>query len=273
MANSNSTNYTSIQLLPEDQHFDGENYVSWKDTMLLTGRVKGLDLYWEGNVNIPSLNTPVPYSTLLSAVNDPSPNPLKYQLQELVAYLTIWNNIKNPSGLGIPLGKTSTELWSYLEREFLLVSHLARQHKEDNLCTYRYVNGVDGKITREGGYAEKIQLLQKAAVDAGAHIPDDQFITIFLDFFPCSPEWNVITGSLMAEKSFSLIVARLQDFYLQQVGKNTQIPAIQKHQHSKPWWTASLNLNRHSLYPMIYGEVESRPILCVLTPTALQKTK
>ncbi|KAF9265158.1 hypothetical protein L218DRAFT_957857, partial [Marasmius fiardii PR-910] len=66
------------------------------------------------------------------------------------AYLTIWNNIKNPSRLGIPSGKTSSELWQYLETEYLLVNALRD-------C--RYVDGIDGRISREGRYAEKMRLL------------------------------------------------------------------------------------------------------------------
>ncbi|KAF9254098.1 hypothetical protein L218DRAFT_975932 [Marasmius fiardii PR-910] len=195
--------------------------------MLPNGRIKGLDLYWEGKVNIPSPNTPIPYAAP-SAVNDPSPNPLEYSLRESVAYLTIWNNIKNPSGLGIPSGKTSSELWQYLETEYLLVSQLARQRKEDALRDCCYVDGIDGRISGEGGYAEKMRLLRKAAVDAGAHIPDERFITIFLDSFPRSAEWNVITGPLMMEKSFNIIVARLQDYHLRRVGENSRVPEVQK---------------------------------------------
>ncbi|KAF9260372.1 hypothetical protein L218DRAFT_962689 [Marasmius fiardii PR-910] len=97
------------------------------------------------------LNTPIPYAAP-SAVNDPSLNPLEYSLCKSVAYLTIWNNIKNPSRLGIPSGKTSSELWQYLETEYLLVSQLARQRKKDALRDCHYVDGIDGRISGEGGY-------------------------------------------------------------------------------------------------------------------------
>ncbi|KAF9263993.1 hypothetical protein L218DRAFT_842603, partial [Marasmius fiardii PR-910] len=161
-----------------------------------------------------------------TAVNDPFPNLLKYRLRECVAYLTIWNNIKNPIRLGIPSGKTSKELWSYLEKEYLLVSQLARQRKEDALRACQYVDGTDGKITGEGGYLEKIRTLRKAAVDYRAEISDSQFITIFLDSFLRTPEWSVITGSLM---TVNLIAARLQDIYLHRSGDGaSQTPSVQR---------------------------------------------
>ncbi|KAJ3759253.1 hypothetical protein EV360DRAFT_82284 [Lentinula raphanica] len=147
---STPSNYTTIQMLPEDQRFNGENFVSFKAIILPTGRLKGLHLYWEGKINIPkpetkpaeSKSTPSKSTTVSSsspdmpkttAINDPSPTLLEYELRESVAYLTLWNNIRNPDGLGIPHGLSSSALWTYLEMEFLKVTAIARQRKEDNL--------------------------------------------------------------------------------------------------------------------------------------------
>ncbi|KAJ3816512.1 hypothetical protein F5880DRAFT_1494211, partial [Lentinula raphanica] len=179
--------------------------------MLPTGRLKGLNLYWEGKVTKP--NTPSPYpSTIPTPINDPNPSPLEYELRESVAFLTLWNNIKNPDGLGIPHGMTSEKLWSYLEEEFQAVTSIARQRKEDNLRACRYVEGT--RIAGEGGYAEKMRVLLKEANDCGASISSTQFNTIFLDSFPRNPTWLVATGNLMGEKSFNVIVSRLEEYYL-----------------------------------------------------------
>ncbi|KAF9256059.1 hypothetical protein L218DRAFT_950288 [Marasmius fiardii PR-910] len=206
VANNTPSNYTNIGLLPEEQHFDGENYISWKDTMLPNGQIKGLDLYWEGKVHIPSPNTPTPYAAL-SAVNNPHPNPLEYSLHESVAYLTIWNNIKNPSSLGILSSKMSSELWQYLEKEYLLKEWMGRYLEK-------------GVMLKKCGFCERPLWMPG--------IPEEQFITVFLNSFPHSPEWNVITGPLMMEKSFNVIVAHLQDYHLCRAGGNSQVPDIQK---------------------------------------------
>ncbi|KAJ3832841.1 hypothetical protein F5878DRAFT_666203 [Lentinula raphanica] len=128
------SSYASIQYLPDDQRFNGENFVSFKEIILPTGRLRGLDLYWEGRVTNPH-NTPSPYiaPTNPAAVNDPNLTQLEYDLRESVAYLTLWSNIKNPDGLGIPRGLSSHALWDYLRMEFLQVATIARQRKEDNL--------------------------------------------------------------------------------------------------------------------------------------------
>ncbi|KAJ3833074.1 hypothetical protein F5878DRAFT_665978 [Lentinula raphanica] len=52
-----------------------------------------------------------------------------------------------------------------------------------------------------------------------------QFNTIFLDSFPRNPTWLVATGNLMGEKSFNVIVSRLDEFYLHMGGSPSGIPA------------------------------------------------
>ncbi|KAF9259812.1 hypothetical protein L218DRAFT_1056309 [Marasmius fiardii PR-910] len=199
MALSNSNNYTSIQSLPDDQKFNGENFVSFKSVILPTGRLKGLNLYWEDRIINPN-NLPTPYSstTAATAINDLHPSILEFEIRESVAYLTLWNNIKNPDGLGIPHGLTSKDLWKYLKDEFEQTSEISRQRKEDSLRASQYNEGM--KIAGEGGYAEKMRVLWKEANDCGANISSTQFITIFLDSFPRTTTWLVITGSLMGGK-------------------------------------------------------------------------
>ncbi|KAJ3765448.1 hypothetical protein FB446DRAFT_709452 [Lentinula raphanica] len=151
MAMSTPSNYTSIQMLPEEQKFNGENYVSFRAIILPTGRLKGLHLYWEGQVVVPDSSNPdttskpsassspeksaetASSSPAPTAINDPKPTMLEYEMRKPVAYLTLWNNIKNLDGLGIPHGLMSHKLWKYLKTEFQMVTAIARQWKEDNL--------------------------------------------------------------------------------------------------------------------------------------------
>ncbi|KAJ3973189.1 hypothetical protein EV361DRAFT_948120 [Lentinula raphanica] len=202
---STPSNYTSIQTLPEEQKFNGENYVSFKAIILTTGRLKGLHLYWDGKVTAQK-SQPLPQTSMSStsemptpnklipitstAINDSSPTELKYELRE-----------SNPDGLGIPHGLSSHELWKYLETEFQEVTMIARS-----------------KIAGEGGYAEKMRMLLKEANDCGAKITPTQFNTIFLDSFSRTPTWLIATGNLMGEKSFTVIVSRLEEYFLHMGG-------------------------------------------------------
>ncbi|KAJ3969905.1 hypothetical protein EV361DRAFT_997440 [Lentinula raphanica] len=107
---STPSNYTTIQMLPKDQKFNGKNYALFKAIILPTGCLKGLHLYWEGKINIPKDTTKPTTETTgesksqptSTAINNPSPMLLEYELRESVAYLTLWNNIRNPES---PFGK------------------------------------------------------------------------------------------------------------------------------------------------------------------------
>ncbi|THU99518.1 hypothetical protein K435DRAFT_658850, partial [Dendrothele bispora CBS 962.96] len=141
-----------------------------------------------------------------TAVNGPNPNKLEYPIRELVAYLTLWSNIKSPNALGLGTMKTSSDLWSHLEKEFMVVSKSSRKRKEDALHNCRYTGGG---ITGNGGYAEKIRALYKDATDTGATISDEQLITLFVDSFPRSPEWLPILAGLADESNFNVTANRL----------------------------------------------------------------
>ncbi|THU84776.1 hypothetical protein K435DRAFT_869920 [Dendrothele bispora CBS 962.96] len=183
-----SNNFTSIQELPDDEKFNGENFISWKESILRYGRLKGLDLYWEGKVSRPTMSG-ITVNLAATVVNDPNPNELEYPIRESVAYLTLWSNIKSPNTLGLGSKKTSHDLWTHLEDEY-----------------------TGGGITGDGGYAKKIRSLFKDAQDAGASISDEQLITLFVDSFPRSPEWLPILASLADESNFNITANKLQEF-------------------------------------------------------------
>ncbi|KAF9265249.1 hypothetical protein L218DRAFT_997750 [Marasmius fiardii PR-910] len=136
MALSTSNNYTSIQLLPDDQKFNGEE---------LCVVQSGHPSHWSTQRAQPLLG-----GLTATAVNNPRPNILEFKICESVVYLTLWNNIKNPDGLGIPHGLMSKDLWKYLEDKFEQMSEISRQRKEDSLRACRYNEGM--KIAGEGGY-------------------------------------------------------------------------------------------------------------------------
>ncbi|THU84271.1 hypothetical protein K435DRAFT_687880, partial [Dendrothele bispora CBS 962.96] len=171
------------------------------------GKLKGLDLYWEGKIATP-IDTGITIGLSPTAVNDRNPNQLEYPIRESVAYLTLWTNIKNPTSMGIASKKTSKELWGHLEKEYMAVSKMARKRREDKLRLSRYTSG---KVTGSGGYAEIFRGLYKEAVDAGAKIDEEQMLTIFVDSFPRGPEWATVLGSLADEDNFNVAAMRLQE--------------------------------------------------------------
>ena len=132
-----TNDYSNITILPENQWFDGENYVSWRDIMLMVGRIKGLDLYWEGKVIVPSepiLERPmIPKKPIPTAINDPFPSYLEYKLYESIAFITLWNNIKDPVGLGILVRGTLWQIRKHLKIRYQTVGYPTQQRREDAL--------------------------------------------------------------------------------------------------------------------------------------------
>ncbi|KAF5362642.1 hypothetical protein D9758_009556 [Tetrapyrgos nigripes] len=222
-----SSNYTTIHELPEDAKFNGENYMSWAELMLMRAQLKGLDLYWERQITIPTK----PSSTdilLPTPPNSETPNYLEYRIHEPVAYLTIWDNIKNPDALGFSGEKKSHELWDYLKKEYTLVSHLARQRREEALRSCKYTGG---EVMGDNGYVAKFRTLRKQATDVGAKIEDSQFLTLFLDSFPRTSEWIPTVGALLTDPSvtFNVAAGRLQEhFRLMGGGEGSGIEGLDK---------------------------------------------
>ncbi|KAK7468258.1 hypothetical protein VKT23_002767 [Stygiomarasmius scandens] len=182
-SNGNPSNYTTINHLPDDEKFDGENWVSWEESITRLGTRKGLQLYWKGDIVIPQHVEAgqIPNST---PVNDRNPNYFEYEIRENVAISTLLENIKNPSALGFDTkGKTSKDLWGWLKEEFESVSQLTRKFKEERLRVFKY-ESVGGTVIGEGSYTERWKRLWKEAKDAGVTISEEQAVVIYIDSFP-----------------------------------------------------------------------------------------
>ncbi|KAK7451112.1 hypothetical protein VKT23_012788 [Stygiomarasmius scandens] len=125
--------YISITHLPDDQKFDGENYISWREAMLQLGTRKGLEVYWRGNIVDPM--PPEEGETVKSTpINDFHPNYYEISICGSVAIATILENIKNPNALRWDgKDKKSSDLWEWLEMEFKSISALTRKTKEEAL--------------------------------------------------------------------------------------------------------------------------------------------
>ncbi|ESK86409.1 retrovirus-related pol polyprotein [Moniliophthora roreri MCA 2997] len=80
----------------------------------------------DGNITMtspPLISTPI---------NDQCPNHLEYEQREAVAFNTLWDNIKNPSSMGFSSGgKTSAELWLWINTEYHMISCLTHKSKEE----------------------------------------------------------------------------------------------------------------------------------------------
>ncbi|KAE9384806.1 hypothetical protein BT96DRAFT_1007715 [Gymnopus androsaceus JB14] len=176
-----------------------ENYKGWKQQMLIQGKPRGLDIYWNGTASAtaPTSTTSTSatgiitttISTEKSAINDLHPSTLEFELRESVALSSILGNIIDIDSAGIDNTWASNVVWTYLEKQYGQPSNRMRTIAERELTNVRFINGT--KVAGEGGYIEKLRSLRKRANDAGSMIDNSRFIVILLDSFPES--WDVIT--------------------------------------------------------------------------------
>ncbi|KAE9402225.1 hypothetical protein BT96DRAFT_1088234 [Gymnopus androsaceus JB14] len=184
-----------------------ENYKGWKQQMLIQGKPRGLDIYWNrtASATAPTSTTSTSatgittttISTEKSAINDLHPSTLEFQLRESVALSSILGNIIDIDGAGID------DTW--LEKQYGQPSDCMRTIAERELTNVRFINGT--KVAGEGGYIEKLQSLRKRANNAGSMIDNSRFIVILLDSFPES--WDVITTPLYKETNLTTIITDL----------------------------------------------------------------
>ncbi|KAF5333042.1 hypothetical protein D9758_017295 [Tetrapyrgos nigripes] len=167
----NPSNFTTIQELPDDAKFNGENYVSWKESMEMRGKLKGLHLYWEGQVTEPKDLT-VPEDKLQpTPVSSRKPNYLEYEIRESVAYLTIWDNVKNPDSLGYSGGKKSNELWKFLADEYTL-EHMRLMGGSGGGGSIQGLDKTKALQAQVLELTEKVNALQTSRKGSGPANPD-----------------------------------------------------------------------------------------------------
>ncbi len=188
--------------LEDDEKFNGENWAAFELAMLTEGNTRGLVNYWENKITIPGTTIAAQPNT---PMNSTTPNQLEYIQRESVALASIIRNVKDVYGFGLNPLEPSHKAWAHLKAEYGAYSDLIRSRREKTLKAMVYEEGE--KVSGDGGYIEKMRKLRKEANDAGANINDDQFKTTLLDSFPES--WDSVVSTLYAEKSLTVITARL----------------------------------------------------------------
>uniref|UniRef100_A0A0W0EZX5 Putative retrovirus-related pol polyprotein n=1 Tax=Moniliophthora roreri TaxID=221103 RepID=A0A0W0EZX5_MONRR len=146
-------------------------------------------------------------------INDRRPNHLEYEQWEAVAFNTLWDNIKNPSSMGFSSGgKTSAELWLWINTEYHTISRLTCKSKEEKWWGLRYKD-FGGPVTGENGYYKKWKSARKEAEDAEVIVTNGLSIMVFVDSFPATLKWIPATSSLLSENNLRVTAARLQEHY------------------------------------------------------------
>ncbi|KAG6858585.1 hypothetical protein C0991_001613, partial [Blastosporella zonata] len=87
---------------PDDQQFDGDNYIAFRDRALLAARARGALNYLNGTITKPS--PPSPGTTTTTTESTPwtshTPSLEEWEVRDAWALSLLIYNTKNPVGLG-----------------------------------------------------------------------------------------------------------------------------------------------------------------------------
>ena len=134
-----STRGASPPLFPDNEKFDGMNWIAWSENILIAAHMRGASGYLNGTIKQPSTirsGTSTPLPTTLAVTSLPAPitttsatSETNTKWQSLTPSEDEWEtkdnwvkglliyNMKNPIGLGIKIKGTAAEAWmSYIEQ-------------------------------------------------------------------------------------------------------------------------------------------------------------
>ena len=206
-----STNSSNPPTFPEEVHFDGTNYLTFKSRVLIAARARGAQGYLDGSIIKPKVTVDEDNK---DRKEDPkaeykptkwsSKNPSLEEWEERDAWTLglITYNTKNPVGLGIHMDGTAAEAWKALTDNYGVFSEIAAMNAEKRLRATEFTDGMDFLK-----HVEDMREKWRSAVERGAKVDDATFCTILMASLPES--WNAIVVGCYSMKETKDIIAAL----------------------------------------------------------------
>lgn len=128
-------------VFPDAKKFDGTNWYLWKQVILTTTKIKGINGYLLGQIPQPSPSPPTaPTATTtalspkLTSWNSLSPLPSKWKMRNVWTKGLILYNCINPVGLELNLARTAAGAWAALISLYDIQSDIAAVNAQCDLC-------------------------------------------------------------------------------------------------------------------------------------------
>ncbi|KAF5375887.1 hypothetical protein D9615_008209 [Tricholomella constricta] len=198
----------SIPSFPDDEKFDGSNFVSFKIRILIAARARGALGYLFGatkrpegkeeevdELSQPEILAPTSWTSKI-------PSAEEWDMRDAWALALIAFNTKNPIGLGIKLNGTGADAWESLCETYGEISDFAAADAERILRTTLLTEGADLLL-----HITDLRTKWNAATEKGAPILDKEFRTIMLASLPAS--WNVLVSTLYSCKTSAETISHL----------------------------------------------------------------
>lgn len=187
---------------PEESHFDGTNYSTFKNRVLIAARARGARGYLDGTIKKPDDS-----DTKISEIKgtewtSKTPSLEEWEERDAWALGLIIYNTKNPVGLGIKMDGSAAEAWQALTDNYGVFSEIAAMNAEKHLRATEFRDGMDFLK-----HVEDMREKWKAATEKGATINDSVFRTILIASLPES--WNTVVAGIYAMTKSKDVIAAL----------------------------------------------------------------
>ncbi|KAG6863832.1 hypothetical protein C0991_002812 [Blastosporella zonata] len=110
---------------PDDEKFDGTNYFTFVDRVLIIAQNCGAHGYLNGTIQKPSPSTEEKPPSEPTTWSSLSPSAKEWEIRDAWALGLVVYNTKNPVGMGLRLGGTAAEAWAVLKTTYGTPSDLA----------------------------------------------------------------------------------------------------------------------------------------------------
>jgi hypothetical protein len=198
----------SLTILSEEQKFNGDNLLQWKNNITQLLGAKGLMGYINGKIPKPSQSptsdkdTPTITGTPIYSTT-PTLDEWNFRDQLTRGHITL--NCTDVASLGVIITGTAKEAWDSIENEWGKSTDMRRSHAQEALNRTEYTEGND--------IQDHIKMLRtrKAAVDnlSTSAMSDEAWRGIIIRSIPPTPKWLPVIPSLYSMTTAADIVSTL----------------------------------------------------------------
>jgi hypothetical protein len=197
----------SLTILSEEQKFNGDNLLQWKNNITQLLGAKGIMGYIDGKIpkpvqsstsdkDTPTTGTPI-YSTT------PTLDEWNFRDQLTRGHITL--NCTDVASLGVITTGTAKDAWDSIENEWGKSTNMRRSHAQEALNRTEYTEGTE--------IQDHIKLLRtrKAAVDnlSTSTMSDETWRGIIIRSIPPTPKWLPVIPSLYSMTTSADIISTL----------------------------------------------------------------
>jgi gag-polypeptide of LTR copia-type len=183
----------SLTILPEDQKFNGDNLLQWKQNMTQLLGSKGLLGYTDGKIPKPTQSETTTEATT-TPIYSTKPTLDEWVFRDQLARGHIALNCTDVSSLGVVTTGTAKEAWESIQSKWGKSTDMRRSHAQEALNRTMFVEGTDIR--------EHVKLLRtrKAALDnlMTSSMTDETWRGILIQSIPPTSKWLLVIPSLYA---------------------------------------------------------------------------